>query len=280
MTGADAPWSLSRCPLCGAAGRRPHAEFVELSFVRCASCGVVYKARETAALRTADFYEAGYYTHKRSRRLKRFAHRRAKAQGLLHLALEFVPARRVLDVGCAVGEVIAAAQALGLEGMGCDVSQFAVDYCNERGLPAKLGDLHQLPAADGSVDLVVLKHVFEHTPVPHRALQEIKRVLSPKGGVLVAVPDLDYWKARWWSQSRYFQPKRLGRQHYIYYRATHLKQVFESAGFSVRSISKAVFCRRRPRSFERLRFVAVAVWQALARALHLRREVIMVATLD
>lgn len=47
-------------------------------------------------------------------------------------------------------------------------------------------DLHHLPFANASVDLVVLPHVLEFAVNPHQILREVERILVPEGHVLVA----------------------------------------------------------------------------------------------
>lgn len=100
-------------------------------------------------------------------------------------------------------------------------------------------------------------------------LTEITRILSPRGLVLVAVPDLEYWKGLYRRESyRYFRPDDLGQQHYVYYRQSSLSKLLSDSGFEVLAESKA---QARPGN------VAVAAWQGLARALHMRRELYFVA---
>jgi SAM-dependent methyltransferase len=44
----------------------------------------------------------------------------------------------------------------------------------------------ELPFATGSLDLVVLPHVLEFSPHPHRVLREVERVLVPEGSVVIS----------------------------------------------------------------------------------------------
>ncbi len=44
----------------------------------------------------------------------------------------------------------------------------------------------ELPFATGSVDLVLLPHVLEFSPHPHRVLREVERVLVPEGSVVIS----------------------------------------------------------------------------------------------
>ncbi len=47
----------------------------------------------------------------------------------------------------------------------------------------------ELPFADGSIDMVLLAHTLEYSEQPVQLLQEIWRVLSPSGQLLVLVPN-------------------------------------------------------------------------------------------
>jgi SAM-dependent methyltransferase len=53
------------------------------------------------------------------------------------------------------------------------------------GIVQARGDLHSLPLAGNSVDLVVLPHVLEFDANPHQILREVERVLVPEGSVVV-----------------------------------------------------------------------------------------------
>jgi SAM-dependent methyltransferase len=59
--------------------------------------------------------------------------------------------------------------------------------CDDRGGTSEVkSDLHYLPFAANSVDLVVLPHVLEFDDNPHQVLREVERVLVPEGSVVVA----------------------------------------------------------------------------------------------
>src|SRR5256885_8321998 len=163
---------------------------------------------------------------------------------------------------------------------GVDVSRYAADHCRKLGFEARVGTLEKLPFDDAAFDLVVMKHVLEHTPAPLRALAEVKRVLKPGGVVLVAVPDLSYWKG--WlmrRRGRYFRPDQLGSQHYVYFHLDGLSRALSSAGFEVRARSKALFRAvfGWPRPLEAVRFALLKAWQSAAKLFRLRRELYVLA---
>ncbi len=92
--------------------------------------------------------------------------------------------------------------------------------------------MDRLPCADGSFQLVIMKHVLEHTARPREALAEIRRVLRPGGGVYIAVPHAGYFKARQNpAGSRYYLPSAHGREHFVYYTPATLPRLLREESF-------------------------------------------------
>ena len=282
------PSTISRwmtCPVCRSDRRRTYVSFSLLEFVRCNECETVYKAFEPVDLRPADFYESSYFHGRKSGRDTRFEHRVRKAMRLITDGLEFTRARTLLDIGCSLGYVLEAGARLGLDCAGLDISEYAVSRCLERSYRTEKGGLHRLPFRSGEFDLVVMKHVLEHTPDPIGALEEVRRVMSPGGALIVLVPNLDYWKGIFLRGSyRYFRPDDLGMQHYVYYTAATIRRLVGKVGFQVRTTNKAFFHTKAAqrgagqKMLQSLRFACVYGWQSLAGLLHLRREVLLIAT--
>jgi len=57
-------------------------------------------------------------------------------------------------------------------------------------------DATQLPFPDGSFDLVTSLEVLEHLVDPAKAVREARRVLAPRGRLVVTVPNTVYWRRR------------------------------------------------------------------------------------
>ena len=53
------------------------------------------------------------------------------------------------------------------------------------GKESLLTDLHHLPFASNSIDLVVLPHALEFDDNPHQILREVERILVPEGQVVI-----------------------------------------------------------------------------------------------
>lgn len=100
---------------------------------------------------------------------------------------------RILDVGCAFGYGSAAIAAGGPPGR----TVVGVENNPEHLAPAQHdfpwikvidGDAERLPVRDGCADAVLLLDVIEHLADPSRAISEARRVLQPRGIVIVSVP--------------------------------------------------------------------------------------------
>ena len=69
-------------------------------------------------------------------------------------------------------------------------------YCAPDGADVR-ANAFELPFATGSLDLVLLPHVLEFSPHPHRVLREVERVLVPEGSVVISgFNPFSLWGAR------------------------------------------------------------------------------------
>jgi SAM-dependent methyltransferase len=105
---------------------------------------------------------------------------------------------RVLEVGGGEGELAERIRGeLGAEVIAVDQSERMVEIQRSKGIDARVGDVQELPFADGELDVVVAAWMLYHVPDLDRALAEIARVLKP-GGRLVAVTNaIDHLQELW-----------------------------------------------------------------------------------
>jgi SAM-dependent methyltransferase len=59
--------------------------------------------------------------------------------------------------------------------------------------PDIVGDIHNLPFADNSVDAIICIAILEHVEEPQKAVREMYRVLKPGGYCYIHVPFLFYY---------------------------------------------------------------------------------------
>ena len=106
-------------------------------------------------------------------------------------ALRAVPRARVLDVGCGTGQLAARVRAAlpGTSVVGCDFSHGMLRHARARDacVPWVQGDAGDLPFRAGTFDAIVSTEAFHWFPDPAGALAEFRRVLRPRGRLLLAL---------------------------------------------------------------------------------------------
>jgi len=106
--------------------------------------------------------------------------------------------RRMLEVGGGEGELAERiSMELAAELVGVDQSERMVELQRGKGIDARIGDVQDLPFADGEFDVALAAWMLYHVPDLDRGLSELARVLEP-GGRLVAVTNaLDHFQELW-----------------------------------------------------------------------------------
>jgi SAM-dependent methyltransferase len=94
-----------------------------------------------------------------------------------------------LDVGCGIGDMLAFHPNM----VGVDINERNVQYCQAIKLDAHMMRPDCLPFNDSTFNSVLMDNVMEHIEDPTMLLADIRRVLQPKGRLLVGVPGLRGW---------------------------------------------------------------------------------------
>jgi SAM-dependent methyltransferase len=114
-------------------------------------------------------------------------------------AVAEVSPRRVLEAGPGQGELAERVmRELGAQVVAVDQSPRMVELTRGRGVEALVGDVQELPLADGQFDCAVAAWMLYHAPDVDRAVAELRRVLRP-GGRLVAVTNSERSLSELWA---------------------------------------------------------------------------------
>jgi ubiquinone/menaquinone biosynthesis C-methylase UbiE len=143
------------------------------------------------------------------------------------------PGDRVLDLGCGDGALTGVlADAAGTV-VGVDVAEAALRRARARhpALTFALAPIDgALPFDDGSFDVVWASEVIEHVADTARWLSEVRRVLTPRGRLLVTTPNHGRLQLAIGGIERYSEP--LG-DHLHLYSARSLRQLLIEFDFEV-----------------------------------------------
>jgi ubiquinone/menaquinone biosynthesis C-methylase UbiE len=146
---------------------------------------------------------------------------------------------RALDLGCGAGDFTAALAGAGANAVGVDVAEAALVRARTRhpGLDFRLAAIDcPLPFEDNAFDVVWASEVIEHVADTARWLSEVRRVLAPRGTLLVTTPSHGRLRVALGGIDRFSDP--LGDHLHLYTRAS-LRSLLEDFGFGEISVRAA-----------------------------------------
>lgn len=101
--------------------------------------------------------------------------------------------RRVLDLGCGIGQYVRAMERHGADAHGCDIEPPRLREARAAGTPGLVAAAGEhLPFRDGAFDVVVLNEVIEHVADDRATMREVGRVLAPGGTAVLYAPNRLY----------------------------------------------------------------------------------------
>jgi len=159
--------------------------------VQCDGCGMVYANPVDADYVTGQFYEDRTDSFYLSEDKLRSDYDPIRFQREWRLFRRWVPAGRVLDVGCSTGGFLRGLKAQGnYEVVGQDVSQGALEQAAREGIPVIREPFLGIDASTAGYDAITFWAVLEHVFDPAAFLQQAGRLIRPGGICIVLVPNL------------------------------------------------------------------------------------------
>jgi 2-polyprenyl-3-methyl-5-hydroxy-6-metoxy-1,4-benzoquinol methylase len=185
--------------------------------VRCRNCGFIYTNPIPTRKSLNEFYSSGIRISRRDKdpetmakllddatagppaKLKpikkptaRIWVRRAR---LLRWRRHIPTRGRLLDVGCAQGHLVLAANATGLwDCYGADIQfhKLRQIHMSDPHAKACLAAVDELSFKKDSFDVVTMTHVLEHMFDPLFTLHELSRIMRPNGVLVITVPNIGH----------------------------------------------------------------------------------------
>lgn len=161
----------------------------------CVKCGLIFlhpqpTPEELKQLYDRDYFEGGDFRcgHEGNYCDSATLQRLTQPDLLLKIK-ELKAGRRFLEVGCAGGALLNSAREFGFTVQGVELSEDASRMARETfGVPVFTGELLDARFSDASFDVVYMGDVIEHLPSPVKTIQEINRILSPDGLLVLDLP--------------------------------------------------------------------------------------------
>ena len=141
---------------------------------------------------------------------------------------------RLLEIGSGLGHLVWQLED-SFETHGLDINYWAVKESKAVIQKSSLqtASAQELPFANQSFNVVIIKHSVEHLPDPQKAIKEIGRVTEKDGTLILATPNLDSllkpWKGEKWIG--YQDPTHISLK-----RPADWISFIESAGFTIKRV--------------------------------------------
>lgn len=186
------------CELCGDAGYAPVMRTDTYTFVRCAGCGVTYQNPQPTLENLRERYGQDYYRYEIENEKSFF---RLMQLGLDDVRFHELPGLqergRFLDIGCATGMLLEHMRGRGWETQGVELCAESARHAREtRGLQVSVGTLEEAAFPDESFRAIHFSHLIEHVLEPRVFLTEVRRILDPRGWVVIVTPNIQGFQAR------------------------------------------------------------------------------------
>jgi len=229
------PHTARLCPACGRpVESAPLERSRDAALYACAACDLQFW--HPAKMPDASWYEAMYQGRDSTAMPLEPGH-------LFFLADPLAPKQgRLLDIGCGVGNFLAAARDAGFAVTGIEPNQNAVRFAKEHyglrdvfaAVPAVLQKTRPLE----KFDTVTFFEVLEHQDNPQAFLDTAKSFLKDDGLIALSVPNRNRWQIG--SDPLDYPPNHLTR-----WSPAALRNFIESNGFQVLSIREQPLTVRR-----------------------------------
>ena len=229
--GETEPYALLQDWLCGSSG--------DFAMVRCTKCGLLRQNPRPTRRIIGRYYPEEYkpfadtriedvsFTVRIARMSAEYGLRRR-----VRLVARHQPDGRLLEIGCATGLFLDAAQRLDdWQVQGIEPSAATAEYARQKyGLDVITSSYEDTHLESQSYDIVTMWDVLEHLHEPVAAVQDVARILKPSGVFVIKVPHLESLAARFFG--RYWAGLDAPRHLYVFPRPL-LEGVLQQAGFEI-----------------------------------------------
>jgi 2-polyprenyl-3-methyl-5-hydroxy-6-metoxy-1,4-benzoquinol methylase len=238
--------TLTNCPICNSSSFSPFIECTDytvsknkFTIVQC-TCGFRFTNPRPEEAEAGKYYQSeDYISHSNTK--KGIINRLYQSARKYTLKKKLSLVRKVsgkeqgglLDLGCGTGEFLNTCKQNGWKVQGIEPSPDARDFASKQyGLTVhETNKWDQF--ADKTFDIVTAWHVLEHVYKLEETAKQVKRILSPNGTFVVALPNCSSADAKFYKQywAAYDVPR-----HIWHFTPPDVKRFFENNGFTLKEV--------------------------------------------
>jgi len=187
------------CPVCAASQLRARPfgySFNDkwLGGFECGTCGIIFihpqpTAEEIVQMYSKEYFEGDFRCGHAGSYFDEKTQTSLEDEALINRIMQFKPSGKFLEIGCAGGAFLHAAQKSGYQVKGVEFSDVAAQLARDKfGLDVVTGDVTDAKYPDNTFDVVFMGDVLEHLPNPVVTCTEIFRVMVPGGVFVIECP--------------------------------------------------------------------------------------------
>lgn len=217
--------SQKNCLVCG----YPAKKFTEKSgylIYKCINCGFGFT--DSLNAQKGDYHRDETYISE-DKLFKNIFLRRIKQ------VTKFIKSGKVLEIGCSTGIMLSIFKQKGFDVKGIEISRKSAEIAKNKDIDVVVGPFEKINFSE-KFDLVILNHTLEHLENPLGILEKIKKILKPKGYLMIDLPNFDspvakLLRSRW--------PHLLPEEHLWHFTPKAFEILLKKTDFKILSIKKA-----------------------------------------
>jgi len=200
FNGQAGPLESVDCDLCG--GREKSLLLIKYrkdkiigiagywQIVKCNKCGLIFVSPRLIPESAANRYERIYFSYYEDNPIDRYQ----SCAGSFKIIKKYFPPGfkgRILDVGCGLGYFVEYLQNNGWDARGIEVSKYAADSAENKGLNVISGDFLKIEYPLNHFDCITMWDAIEHVPYPMRYVKQAYKLLKPGGMLIIQTPNIE-----------------------------------------------------------------------------------------
>ncbi|MCM8772855.1 MAG: methyltransferase domain-containing protein [Candidatus Omnitrophica bacterium] len=173
---------MIECPLCKSRRIYKSWEDGNYKIYKCTNCYVkfLYPIVKVENLYDSSYFQKWY--------IEFYQERKKYFKKILKKIKKLIPSKgKILDVGCGIGILLDLASEIGYEVYGQDISDFAIEFCSQKGFKVFKGNLSNLNF-EIKFDIITMMDVIAHIKEPVNYLQKCKKLLEKDGILIIKTP--------------------------------------------------------------------------------------------